>query len=108
VNYNGDTNFSTGQGKCQSHRGDNFVAIKALHLAFIAPSAAPPMALREFTRALTIDPNLPEAHFGQGMLAMQRGATDEARRQFQIVANNQVAARFERRSTKQLRPLDKK
>jgi len=49
-------------------------------------------AMREYTRALVIDPNLPEAHYGLGMLAMGRGANDEARRQFQIVINNPNAS----------------
>ncbi len=45
-------------------------------------------ALREYTRALAADPNLPNAHLGLGMLAMGRGANEEARRQFQMVADS--------------------
>lgn len=45
-------------------------------------------ALRSYTRALAIDPNLPDAHFGMGMLMLERGSKDEARRQFRIVVNN--------------------
>jgi len=39
-------------------------------------------------RARAIDPSLPEAHFGMGMLTVERGNRDEARRQFQIVVSN--------------------
>jgi tetratricopeptide (TPR) repeat protein len=66
-------------------------------------------ALREYTRALAVDPNLPEAHYGLGMLALQRGATDEARRQFQLVVNNpKTPPPLREDAQMQLRNLDKK
>lgn len=51
----------------------------------------PAEALHQYTEALVIDPDLPEGHFGLGMLALQRGANDEAKRQFQLVVNNPSA-----------------
>jgi serine/threonine protein kinase len=66
-------------------------------------------ALREYTRALAIDPNLPEAHLGMGMLAAGRGATDEAKRQFQMVANNPNAPQeLKDQANKQLSLLPEK
>ena len=66
-------------------------------------------ALREYSRAIVIDPNLPEAHFGLGMLAMQRGANDEAKRQFQIVVNNpDTPADLKDQAVKQLQTLGTK
>ncbi|MBI4789628.1 MAG: protein kinase [Chloroflexi bacterium] len=66
-------------------------------------------ALREYSRAIVIDPNLPEAHFGLGMLAMQRGANDEAKRQFQMVASNpDTPADLKDQALKQLQALGSK
>lgn len=66
-------------------------------------------ALREYTRALAIDPNLPEAHYGLGMLALQRNQTDEARRQFQMVVNNpKTLPELKEDAQRQLRALEKK
>jgi tetratricopeptide (TPR) repeat protein len=63
-------------------------------------------ALRDYTRAIAIDPNLPQAHYGLGMLALNRGATDEARRQFQIVINNpDTPPGLREEVTKQLKQL---
>ena len=66
-------------------------------------------AFREYSRAIGIDPNLPEAHFGMGMLAMQRGANDEAKRQFQIVVSNpDTPADLKDQAVKQLQTLGTK
>ena len=66
-------------------------------------------AFREYSRAIGIDPNLPEAHFGMGMLAMQRGANDEAKRQFQIVVSNpDTPADLKDKALKQLQALGTK
>jgi tetratricopeptide (TPR) repeat protein len=63
-------------------------------------------ATREYTRALAIDPKLPEAHMGLGTLASQRGMYDEARKQFQMVVNNpQAPQELKDQATKQLRSL---
>ncbi|MCI0475179.1 MAG: protein kinase [Anaerolineales bacterium] len=66
-------------------------------------------ALRNYTRALAIDPNLPEAHFGMGMLMLERGNKDEARRQFQmIVANPNAPPELKEQAQKNLDALGEK
>lgn len=66
-------------------------------------------ALRDYTRAVAIDPNLPQAHYGLGMLALNRGAYDEARRQFQIVINNpDTPPELKEEANKQLKQLSGK
>ncbi len=66
-------------------------------------------ALRNYTRALAIDPNLPEAHFGMGMLMLERGNKDEARRQFQMVVSNPNAPPdLKEQAQKQLSALGEK
>jgi tetratricopeptide (TPR) repeat protein len=66
-------------------------------------------ALRNYTRALAIEPNLPEAHFGMGTLMMERGNKDEARRQFQIVVSNpNVPPDLKEQAQKQLNALGDK
>jgi len=66
-------------------------------------------AFREYTRALVMEPDLPEAHYGLGMLALQRSATDEARRQFQLVVNNpKTPPDLRDDAQRQLRALEKK
>ncbi len=54
----------------------------------------PVEALRDYSRALVIDPNLPAAHFGLGALAQQRGTAVEAKRQYQMVIDNTDAPLF--------------
>lgn len=66
-------------------------------------------ALRDYTRAVAIDPNLPQAHYGLGMLALGRGQTDEAKRQFQMVVNNPSApANLKDEANQQLKQLSGK
>ena len=54
----------------------------------------PVEALRDYSRALVIDPNLAAAHFGLGALAQQRGTAAEAKRQYQMVIDNTDAPLF--------------
>ncbi len=63
-------------------------------------------ALREYNRALVADPNLPDAHLSLGMLALERGTNEEAKRQFRIVVNSpRASAEQKSQANKQLDKL---